>query len=463
MKKVIILIALFAGMILTACASKQTTPDVGPTAGAIPTSVATPAATASAAQTDKTVIPTDKPAALTDEPAAPTDKPAVPTDEPAAPTATPTSAPAEFPTEAPEPSPVLTDDRYTEQSFRFENSIVTIEVPVNPSKNDFYLVAYDAKTEKEIKCVYFESYYLYVDMLDSPRIIKGKETILLDIEDPNAYDDSYSYSHRILIFDSMLNELAAFEVKGFYTLGFEFYDEENGIFIFQNDQDDDTVELNEFDIKTGELKKLDKCILKRSGKSIPLYGLIDRTKLLYTEATQQNREDEPLRYSSESYLIDIYTGEKTGTALPHGVFDNTYNNVRIVTEYKGKRFINGAYQWTFDDPDHYDKNLPGELCICDIDGKANVKVEISDPREAFTLIPDWYNNILITCNYPWPGGDADPGEYTFRAYSMETGKLLAEGPSMQDIRINDSYFDVDPEKGILYLDDLHVWEYGTGH
>jgi hypothetical protein len=354
--------------------------------------------------------------------------------------------------------PILVGDRTKQESRELKDSIICVETPENSALKDFYLVAYGKKTGEVINSVYFDSYFsLYYDNVSSPWITKGKETIIVDIKEPeDDRTDKYSYTHRFFVYDSKLNKLGSFEVKGEAHLASGFYNEENGIYIFPNNPDDDTYEFSEYNIKTGELKKLDKGIIKDAGKYHSFYGLLDKTKLLYTEAVQVNTDAEPLRYSYESYLLDLYTGEKVTVALPHGDFDNTYNRVRILTEYTGKRYINGAYQWHFLIP-YYDTDLGGELYICDTDGK-KVKVEIGNPCEAYTLIPDWKNNILITCDYPWPGGDGGSIKCTFRSYSMETGKLLGESPSVDAI-LEQSIYDIDSEEGLLYFDGSVLWEY----
>ena len=352
-------------------------------------------------------------------------------------------------------------NRYTEQRFKFENSVIALEIPMNSYEDDFYLVLYDAETDKEIKSIYFESYYLYVDSIDSPEIIQGKNTIVVDNKQPlGSNGDGNTFTHRLFVYDSQLNEVAAFEIDGDYCLGNKYYDEEKGIIIFQNDPDDETIEFNEYNIKTGELKILDKSIIKPAGKYYNIHGLIDGTKLFYTEGTQENTADESPSYSYRSFIIDIYTGEQREISLPHGGFFNELYPVRIITERNGKRYINAAFAEKVLEAPYYDENVPGELHIYDIDGKTNVKVEISNPLETCTVIADWENNILITLDYVYYSirWDVDPGNCTFRAYSMKTGKLLAVGPTWYDI--NESMpFKIDPENRRLYLGDQLVWEY----
>ncbi|MCR5684163.1 MAG: hypothetical protein K6G81_01905, partial [Lachnospiraceae bacterium] len=143
-------------------------------------------------------------------------------------------------------------NRYIEQSFMFDSSIINLEIPKDSYDDDFYLVLYDAETDREIKSIYFESYYLYVDMIDSPEIIQGKNTIVVDNKQPlGSNGDGNTYTHRFFVYDSQLNEVAAFEVDGDYCLWSKFYDEENGIVIIKNGPDDNTIEYN---IKTGEFK-----------------------------------------------------------------------------------------------------------------------------------------------------------------------------------------------------------------
>ncbi len=352
-------------------------------------------------------------------------------------------------------------NRYTEQSFKFEDSVITLEVPKASYDDDFYLAVYDAKTDRELKSIYFEEYYLYVDSIDSPVIIKGKSSIVVDIKAPlSSCQDEYSYIHRFYVYDPMLNEIASFEVKGPYTLWPEFYDEENGIIIIGNSSDYDTIVFSEYNIKTGELKQLDKSAIKRSDKYYSFHGMIDKTKLLYTEETQENKPDEPLRYSYRSFVIDLYSGEQHEIEIPYGSnWDDQYT-ARVITEYNGKRYINAAFVEKVFQAPYYDEDVPGEVYVCDIDGNPGVKIEISVPLEAGTIVADWENNILITLDYAYYGirWDVDPGECTFRAYSMETGKLLAVGPTMHGI--NESMpFEIDSENGRLYLGDYLMWEY----
>ena len=343
-------------------------------------------------------------------------------------------------------SDVPTGKRSYWEQFAFENTFVNVEVLDKTAKSDFFLVAYDTKTGEEIKSIYFEYGFLYVDCLSSPDITKGRNTMVVNIpDDMGSHDDFYSYTNQVYVFDSKLTELGSFEVKGAWGL-LSYYNEESGIFVFENDPDDKTRVFKAYNIKTGELKTLDN--FNSSLGNSDVLGLINETCLLCVDGT------------SQAYTIDIYTGEKTAAEFPHGVNDDTYNRERVITELNGKRYIAGACQWSYDDPG-YDKNVPGVLYVYNIDGKPAVKVEISNPLEAYTLIPDWKNNILITCDSSYPGGDTSiVPECRLRSYSMETGKLLAEGPGFT-IVLDTEKFELAPEKSILYYNGRPIWDYAS--
>jgi hypothetical protein len=161
--------------------------------------------------------------------------------------------------EVPAEPAIPTGEREIKQRFELEDTVVTIEVPVDTEKDDFFFVAYEKKTDKEIKSIYFENYIEWSDGLEAPLITKGKSTVILDNLDPfTGGSRFYSCTHHFYFYDSMLNELGSFEVKGSRRLNSSSYDEENGIFSFEFQPDFNTTVIYEYNIKTGELKKHDK-------------------------------------------------------------------------------------------------------------------------------------------------------------------------------------------------------------
>ena len=115
-------------------------------------------------QTEPVPVPTSETMISATEAAVPTDTLAVPTSTSAEkPEDTPTPLPTEEPSVTPAEIPALTrtpENKHIEQAFRFNDSVITLETLWDSRKDDFYLVAYDAEGENELKVLYFESYFL---------------------------------------------------------------------------------------------------------------------------------------------------------------------------------------------------------------------------------------------------------------------------------------------------------------